>query len=67
MRPRKPWKHFTQGLRLRSVLEYRAQIWNGGLTKAQCKDIERINSETGIKDYIHAELDYDQAIRNIWS
>ena len=45
---------------VRSVVEYRAQVWNGNLTKEQVKDIERIQKRA--MKIICPELDYYQAL-----
>ena len=42
-------------------LEYAAQVWNGGLTKQQRKDIERIQRR--VLKIIYDVEDYDEALR----
>ena len=42
------------------ILEYGAEIWNGGLTQEQKKSIERIQKR--VLRIIYPNLDYDQAI-----
>ena len=45
---------------IRPILEYGAEIWNGGLTQEQKKNIERIQKR--VLRIIYPNLDYDQAI-----
>ena len=45
---------------IRPILEYGAEIWNGGLTQEQKKSIERIQKR--VLKIIYPNLDYDQAI-----
>jgi hypothetical protein len=45
---------------IRPILEYGAEIWNGGLTQEQKKSIERIKKR--VLRIIYPNLDYDQAI-----
>ena len=45
---------------IRPILEYGAEIWNGGLTQEQKKSIERIQKR--VLRIIYPNLDYDQAI-----
>ena len=45
---------------IRPTLEYGAEIWNGGLTQEQKKNIERIQKR--VLRIIYPNLDYDQAI-----
>ena len=45
---------------IRPILEYGAEIWNGGLTQEQKKGIERIQKR--VLRIIYPNLDYDQAI-----
>ena len=46
---------------IRPTLEYAAQVWNGGLTKQQRKDIERIQRR--VLKIIYDVEDYDEALR----
>jgi hypothetical protein len=43
---------------MRSVLEYGAQVWHGGLTGEQCQDIERIQRRA--LRVIYLEMTYDK-------
>jgi hypothetical protein len=45
---------------IRPILEYGAEIWNGGLTQEQKKSIERIQKR--VLSIIYPNLDYGQAI-----
>ena len=45
---------------IRPILEYGAEIWNGGLTQEQKKSIERIQKR--VLRIIYPNLHYDQAI-----
>ena len=45
---------------IRPILEYGAEIWNGGLTQKQKKSIERIQKR--VLRIIYPNQDYDQAI-----
>ena len=46
---------------IRPTLEYGAQVWNGGITKEQSNEIERIQKRA-LKT-IYKEDDYDKALR----
>lgn len=46
---------------IRPTLEYGAQVWNGGITKEQSKEIERIQKRA--LRVIYKEDDYDKALR----
>ena len=43
-----------------TTLEYGAQVWNGGLTRKQSQDIEKIQKRA--LRIIYAEYDYEQAL-----
>jgi hypothetical protein len=59
--PMEDLKAFYTGV-IRSVLEYRAQIWNGNLTFEQSNDIERLQKRAlGI--ILPAGMSYDHALR----
>ncbi len=45
---------------MRSVLEYGAQVWNGGLTMGQSEDIERIQKRA--LRIMYPELKYHEAL-----
>ncbi len=45
---------------VRSVLEYGAQVWNGGLTMLQSEDIERIQKRA--ERIMYPELKYHEAL-----
>ena len=45
---------------IRSVLEYGAQVWSGGLTQEQRKNIERIKKRA--LRIIYPQYDYNQAL-----
>ena len=45
---------------IRSVLEYGAHVWHGGLTGEQCQDIERIQRRA--LRIIYPEMTYDEAL-----
>ena len=47
---------------VRSVLEYGAQVWNGGLTMEQSEDIERIQKRA--LRIMYPELKYHEALMN---
>ena len=46
---------------IRSVLEYDAQVWHGGLTKSQSNNIEKIQKRA--LRIIYSEKDYDKLLR----
>ena len=45
---------------IRSVMEYRAQVWHGSLTGEQCHDIERIQKRA--LRIIYPEITYNEAL-----
>ena len=44
---------------IRPTLEYEAQVWNGGITKEQSNEIERIQKRA--LKIIYKEYDYNKA------
>ena len=46
---------------IRPTLEYGAQVWNGGITKDQSNEIERIQKRA--LKIIYKEDDYDKVLR----